>query len=103
MAMKSAGNFTPGPWRNEMGDIYATIEECDYLIADASGDNDLGIEEAEANAELIAAAPEFLVLLQAAFHALRSYQHGNPTPDVAKKIAALIEPVVARHAGGHDG
>jgi hypothetical protein len=73
MAMKPAGGtrHTPAPWRKEMGEINATIDESDYLIADASGDNDLSFDEAQANAELIADAPELLRLLQVAYRALR--------------------------------
>jgi hypothetical protein len=66
MTIEAGGaRHTPGPWRREMEEIYATIDYNDYLIADATGDTDLEIEEAEANANLIAAAPELLAALKA--------------------------------------
>jgi hypothetical protein len=90
-------SHTPGPWRNEMGEINATIDESDYLIADATGDSDLSFDEAEANAELIAAAPELLRLLQVAYRALRSYQNGNLSTSLAQEVADAIQPVLIRH------
>jgi hypothetical protein len=99
MAMKPAGGtrHTPAPWRKEMGEINATIDESDYLIADASGDNDLSFDEAQANAELIADAPELLRLLQVAYRALRSYQNGYLSTGLAKEVADEIQPVLTRH------
>jgi hypothetical protein len=99
MAMKPAGGtrHTPPPWRNEMGEINATIDESDYLIADASGDNDLSFDEAQANAELIADAPELLRLLQVAYRALRSYQNGHLSTGLAKEVADEIQPVLTPH------
>jgi hypothetical protein len=48
------------------------------------------------NASLIAAAPDLLLALQAAAHALRSYQYGNGAPDLAADIAAHAEAVIAQ-------
>jgi hypothetical protein len=90
-------SHTPGPWRNEMGEIYATIDELEVLIADASGDSDLSFDEAEANAELIADATELLRLLQVAYRALRSYQNGNAAPELARDVADAIQPLLTRH------
>jgi hypothetical protein len=102
MAMKIADGIrhTPGPWRNENGKVYSTIDESDYLIADASGDSDLTLEASEANAELIADAPRILRLLQTAYGALRSYQLGNVSTELAQQIADRIEPFLARHTSG---
>lgn len=86
-------SHTMGPWRNEDGEIYATVDELDYLIADASGDPDLSIEESDAKAELIAAAPELLRLLQAAYNALRLATSSARVQEVADEI----EPVLTRH------
>jgi hypothetical protein len=88
---------TPGPWRNEMGKVYATVDESDYLIADPAGDHRLTFDEAEANAELIADAPELLRLLQVAYRALRSYQNGNLSTGLARDVADEIQPVLTRH------
>ena len=41
----------------------------------------------EANARLIAAAPQLLAALRIASQALRSYQYGNAAVDLAKEIA----------------
>jgi hypothetical protein len=90
-------SHTPGPWRNEMGKVYATVDESDYLIADPAGDHRLTFDEAEANAELIADAPELLRLLHAAYRALRSYELGNQSTGLAREVADEIEPVLTRH------
>jgi hypothetical protein len=38
-------------------------------------------------------------LLRAAFHALRSYQYGNASPDLAKEIADKLEVFLKQKAG----
>lgn len=37
-----------------------------------------------------------LLLLQAAAHALRSYQYGNASPDLAEEVAEHIEALLAK-------
>jgi hypothetical protein len=92
-------SHTPGPWRAEVPpfEIYAAVDGLEFLIADATGDSDLSFDEAEANAELIADAPELLRLLQVAYRALRSYQNGNLSTSLAQEVADAIQPVLIRH------
>lgn len=49
-----------------------------------------------ANAHLIAAAPEMAKLLQAASHALRSYQYGNSATELAQGCADQIDALLAK-------
>jgi hypothetical protein len=58
-------NFTPGPWREEMGDIFADVDGSEYLVAEVDVDCDLREDEIEANCNLIAAAPEMYAALKA--------------------------------------
>ncbi len=52
-----------------------------------------------ANARLIAAAPDMLKLLHAAYHALESYRYGNASPDLAASVAVAIHDVIAKAEG----
>lgn len=51
---------TPGPWRVEPEGIFAEIEGSEYVVAVWDEDDGLSMEEMEANANLIAAAPDLL-------------------------------------------
>jgi hypothetical protein len=53
----------------------------------------------EADARLIAAAPELLNAAQAAYHALESYAHGNAAPELARNVARLLDLVIAKAEG----
>lgn len=53
-------------------------------------------DSAEANARLIALAPEMLVILKAAYHALESYAHGNAAPHLAQAVALAASIVLAK-------
>jgi hypothetical protein len=92
-------SHTPGPWRAEVPpfEIYAAVDGLEFLIAEANGGRLLSFDEAEANAELIAAAPELLRLLHAAYGALRSYELGNQSTELAKEVADAIQPLLTRH------
>jgi hypothetical protein len=94
---------TPGPWRRNVRKVYVTIEELDCLIAEALGGRRLSLDQAEANAELIADAPELLRLLHAAYRALRSCQHGNGPPEFAQQVADEIEPLLTWHGSATPG
>lgn len=52
-----------------------------------------------ANANLIAAAPELYRMLVAAQAALKSYQYGNASPELAEEICAAIDPVIDKVRG----
>lgn len=51
--------------------------------------------QSERDLRLIVAAPRLLNRCRAAFHALRSYQHGNGSPDLAEALADDIEALLA--------
>jgi hypothetical protein len=64
--------YTPGPWRLSAGDETAIFTGCGKRISAAysGGLSGIGIGEAEANARLIAAAPDMIAALQMALIAL---------------------------------
>ena len=89
---------TPGPWylkrsgtiaQRESGEVVAT---CGYQVA-------AGSDEDDANASLIAAAPTLLAACRSAVSALRSYQYGNGSPDLAESIADSIDLAIANAEG----
>ena len=57
------------------------------------------LDEARVNAHLIAAAPDLYNTLQAAFHALRSYQYENTATEPAARMADECERVLAKARG----
>jgi hypothetical protein len=96
--------FTPGPWIADGVEVYST--DCDHhAVANCSVNHTCrSSDEAEANASLVAAAPELLEALRDARRALgiaiRSAWEGSTDADVAenhviKKIdaaLALVQP-----------
>lgn len=103
---------TPGPWKFDTWH-YATeaprqelivageefrlaVLECDFV-----GDNPYTVpkEQAEANARLIAAAPELLAALEGMIEWARRVRHANPGMEVVNAINAIAkatgEPVPA--------
>ncbi len=56
-------------------------------------------EQAKANKLLISVAPDLLESCKAAFHALKSYEHGNSATDLAAEIAELLANVIAKAEG----
>ena len=100
--------FTPGPWT--MGAI-SVIDLASGMAQDADDEAVILSDSSEANedfeirvngpnarndARLIANAPAMHNRLTAAFHALRSYQHRNGSPDLAKALADDIERLLAQ-------
>jgi hypothetical protein len=52
------------------------------------------------DARLIALAPAMLSLISGMISALRSYQHGNASPDLAREVADAAEELVRDLKGG---
>lgn len=95
---------TPGPWvlhrpgsmracdgRHDSADGCRTIVEAEIVGVPRP--------EAEANARLISAAPDLLDAAHAAYHALKSYQHGNAAPDLAEECAAALMIAILKAVG----
>lgn len=94
-------NHTPGPWRLKRGQRHSP-EECDitiagdvFLLADISGPN---YEHCEANARLIAAAPELLEALKemVRWHIKRGpfdepLGASEQTPEINSALAAIAK------------
>lgn len=97
---------TPGPWKAQNG-MHAAIVwgkgeyALDFMVARCSrAKSDIIDETHNANAHLIAAAPELLVACDAAMHALRSYQYGNGSSDLAEATANALEEAISKANGG---
>jgi hypothetical protein len=98
---------TPGPWRVEQtsannwigpGRPSGKVENVVCSI-DRNGLKPEALARNDANARLIAAAPELLAAAHAAWHALKSYQYGNAAPDLAADCAAVLEDAIAKAEG----
>jgi hypothetical protein len=90
--------FTNGPWLREGTTVYALmhagwkkgVEQFkNRFYCSVQHDKDCSEEEAEANARLIAAAPDLLEALEALFNAADSCT--DLTPDVMRKAQAAIK------------
>lgn len=102
--------FTPGPWQwwtsnswlrltahNLPGGQYK--QEGDVICPVVATDGHPNLIVTQANANLVAAAPELYRALDAAKNALRSYQYGNASPELAEAIADMADKALAK-AGG---
>lgn len=94
-----ASKFTPGPWTIEdpMGPDNLWIVEagkethewrCIAMVPCDGEDDSVPKREASANAKLIAASPRTCNALIAAYHALKSYEYGTFSAQLAKQAAA---------------
>lgn len=94
LLLASAPAHTPGTWHEHAGSVVADIgERYTRLVADCFHylpENRLvaPIEEARANARLIAAAPEMIVALEQADHWLEAH---NASRDPVQAVAILEE------------
>jgi hypothetical protein len=105
---------TPGPWEwssdddghlVRMGDAVDSpgthashnLWKCEHMIDPEAGVADRRqFAQAEANAQLIAAAPDLLEALKQARHWIAVERH----PALLKDILALIDPAIAKAEGG---
>ena len=96
---------TPGPWIHDDFDRHYVVAGHIYIaIADDGRDDDEGTaegrygteEEVEANARLIAAAPELLKALRATY----AYGNGEATDLDWISTAELAEAAIAKAEGG---
>lgn len=103
--------FTPGPWticwatydgRRVQFEITASPYGSIRPLAQTRWKTDWSLvegEELEANGHLIAAAPELYRALCAAQAALKSYQYGNSSTELAAEIAAFANKALAKAEG----
>lgn len=114
----SGVKHTPGPWFEQVGfsdDVEITAESREGMVAICAMDlgftGHIGVEQ-EANARLIAAAPDLLEACVEAAKTFRRYESlhlDKGTVDGAQKAAAnasqakSIEAIIARARGEQDG
>ena len=53
----------------------------------------------EADARLIAAAPDLLEACHAAYNALKSYEYGNGSPELANSVADNVMAAISKAEG----
>ena len=81
---------TPGPWHNDDCEGSISINASDGGAIATAWDFEFGEDAAEANAKLIAAAPELLEALLLAQAAWLDRDRAKDRPDVIAKIQAAI-------------
>jgi hypothetical protein len=86
---------TPGPWDIAKGKTYCAIRTDERVIADMRL---VGLHHNEANARLIAAAPELLDALQAALEALRGSAGFDEINNAKKQVKAAIAKATGEQA-----
>ena len=92
----SENKFTPGPW--ETGDDYQvqTVDKHGYEIAEMRID----VPEYEANARLIAAAPDLLEALEAVLLVVGQLRIGEHLPcDQGMNVTKLCMAAIAKARG----
>ncbi len=89
-------NITPGPWTwdGPADNIHVTQAETDNRICFLTSHG-----PTEANANLIAAAPDLHRALSAAQAALKSYEYDNASPELAAAIGAFVDRALAKAEG----
>lgn len=93
--------FTPGPWFAESADMFGdhnivTGDQIDRLAVAAVVSNMRPTETVEANAHLIAAAPEMLAILESI---ARPFPDGCNWEDQARACQVIAEQIVAKARG----
>ncbi len=101
--MRRPKTVSPAPWTldpNNAAKVISIDEHtCKRSTVALCVNPDVGIARAQANAQLIKTAPDLLRMLDSACHALRSYQHGNSSPELASIIADECDIVIAAAKG----
>jgi len=86
----TATQHTPGPWEIDQGSGFVIPAAGGGMVAEAAGDNEA---QREANAKLIAAAPNLQQACQYALNHLRATD--NPAPDQVqareRQLVAALE------------
>jgi hypothetical protein len=93
---------TPGPWRISLVDE-TLIQGGGRDVAMACGDYDTDFERMEANARLIAAAPDLLAALIGLQYILASAESnasGNPNHDHVQQRVGAVRAAIAKARGG---
>jgi hypothetical protein len=96
---------TPGPWvwRWKSGSLHqvGTDRPFGATVLAPSYEYDRGVENevSEADAALIAAAPDLLKAVRGAYHALKTYQYGNASTELAEEIANFCAAAIAKATG----
>jgi len=97
-----SSKHTPGPWRTNLVDD-TLIESGGWCVAKAYGDYDTDFERMEANARLIAAAPDMLAALIGLQYILASAESnasGNPNHDHVQRRVGAARAAIAKASGG---
>jgi hypothetical protein len=103
---RSASRHTPGPWYTGHGQIISLASPHGCTIASCNATSEgIGDAEAEANAALIAAAPEMLEALRHAadkLHGLGEWLKAHAEPEQALSVRTVEEDArdIIRKAGG---
>jgi hypothetical protein len=103
-------SHTPGPWAAHEGwpsDVWhVDMPGRAYSIgvSRADSDDDMTVEEVQANARLIAAAPDLLATCKALAHDIRAMQFTDGeyrlSEDSARQIMALLDREISKATGG---
>ena len=111
-----ADAYIPGPWKvvredalrdgwtadNDDVELYSdlAIRGPNGVVALVVNDDcEHSDETLEANARLIAAAPELLKHSRAAYHALQSYRFGNSSHELAEEICLSLDTLISQVEG----
>jgi hypothetical protein len=102
----TASAHTPGPWQINRGadgelQIYTLVGQSPTVIADLFGYDPDSTEEYEANARLMAAAPDLLERCRMSLQDARDALDGEwkPTPEGWQSIIDDLEAVLAKATG----
>ena len=86
---------TPGPWT-----IHKDYSRANYTVFDADGNyGDTSVETIDANAALIAAAPDLLAALEGARAEARRVVHPTAVDDRLYRIDRILTAAIAKMEG----